>query len=62
MPTKMHNDLSRQNDDTKNRQSTQGNQSKTNRQSTQATSKTAHRSSMKDEDVDNSSSSRSSKR
>jgi hypothetical protein len=61
MPTKMHNDVSRQNDDTKNRQSTQGNQSKTNRQSTPATSKTAHRN-MKDEDVDNNSSSRSSRK
>jgi hypothetical protein len=62
MPTKMHNDLARQNDDTKNRQSTQGNQSKTKSQSTQATSKTAHRSNAKDEDVDNNSSSRSSRK
>jgi len=62
MPTKMHNDVSRQNDDTKNRQSTQGNQSKTNRQSTQATSKTAHRTSAKNEDVDNNNSSRSSRK
>jgi hypothetical protein len=62
MPTKMHNDLARPNDDTKNRQSTQGNQSKTKSQSNQATSKTAHKTSMKDEDVDNNTSSRSSRK
>jgi hypothetical protein len=57
MPTKMHNDLARQNDDAKNRQSAQ-----TKGQSNQATSKTAHKTSMKDEDVDNNTSSRSSRK
>jgi hypothetical protein len=59
MPTKMHNDMSRQNED-KNRTSTQGNQSKTKGQSNQATSKTAHKANTKDADVDNNTSSRSS--
>jgi|GEM_PF-3406301 hypothetical protein len=62
MPTKMHNDLARQNDDMKNRQSTQGSQSKTKGHSSNATSKTAHKANTKDEDMDNNTSSRSSRK
>jgi hypothetical protein len=62
MPTKMHNDVSRQNDDVKNRTTTQGSQSKTKGHSSNATSKTAHKSNTKDEDMDNSTSSRSSRK
>jgi hypothetical protein len=62
MPTKMHNDLARQNDDTsKNRTSTQGTPSKT-KDHSNVTSKTAHKTSTKDEDMDNNTSSRSSRK
>jgi hypothetical protein len=63
MPTKMHNDSASQNDDmSKNRPSTQGDQSKTKGHSSQVTSKTTHKTGTKDAHVNNNTSSRSSRK